>query len=104
MIHGKINGAFQMFIYRALVLVSKGDNLVNKGKVSGFGNIFIYSRKQPQSIISPVCGMSCFLYIGCVIRRIFMSCIVGKFNQGQTASVIHLGRKHETNLQAVLLL
>ena len=58
---------------------------------------FVYCREQPECIICPVSRMSCFLYIRSIVRCIFMSRIVCKFNQRKSSSVIHLCGEHKTD-------
>ena len=97
-LHGKVQRPFQMLVDAAFVPVGKGDDFIQKGGVSGFGDVFADRGKEPQRVVGPVCGMAGFLHIGSVFRRVLMAGIVGKFHQRQSAAVVHLSREHEADL------
>lgn len=78
MIQGELDRPFQMFIDTALLFIGKGDDFIQKAGISCLGNIFIDCREQPKGIVCPVCGMSRSLYIGRIVRSIFMSRVMGE--------------------------
>ena len=96
MIQGELDRPFQMFIDTALLFIGKGDDFIQKAGISCLGNIFIDCREQPKGIVCPVCGMSRSLYIGRIVRSIFMSRVMGELYKRKSSPVVYLGRQHET--------
>ena len=96
MIQGEPDRPFQMFIDAALLFIGKGDDFIQKAGISCLRNIFINCREQPQGIVRPICGMSCSLYIGRIVRSIFMSRVMSELHKRKSSPVVYLGRQHET--------
>ena len=68
-----------MVINASLAFVGKGDDFIEKCGISGFRNVFVNCREQPESVIRAVGGMTCLPYIGGVVRCVFMPRIMGEF-------------------------
>src|SRR5699024_8685838 len=86
-----------MFVYGTFILVCERNDLIQKCRITGFGNIFVYSWEEPESIVCPIGRMSGCLYVGSIIRRIFMSLFVMEFYKWKSAAVTDLSRKHKTD-------
>ena len=90
MVKGKLYGAFQMLVDSSFIFIGKWDDLVKECGISGFGDVFIDRREQPECIVRAVCRVSGLLYIGCIVRGILMSGIMGELHERKSASVVHL--------------
>ena len=84
-----------MLINSRLSPVCIRNHFIHKFQMSGLRYILVDGRKQPERIVCTICRMPGLLYIRCIIRRIFMSRIVCKLYQWQSASIIHLCGKHK---------
>ncbi len=87
-----------MFIYCAFVFIGKRNYFIYKCSITAFSYILVNSREKPQCIICPVCRMSCFLYIRCIIWRVLMPWVVCILNKRKPCTIINLCRKHKTYL------
>ena len=91
----ELNSPSQMLINGSFLFIRKRYYFIEEVRISAFRNIFIYRRKQPQSIICTVSRMPGFSDITVIFRGIFMTRIMRKLHQRQTASVMHLCRQHK---------
>ena len=87
-----------MFIYRRCSLIRIWNYFVYEFQISGFRNILIHCREQPQCVICPIFRMTCFLHIRHIIRCILMTWIMRKFDKWKSSSIIYLRRKHKADL------
>ena len=93
----KTDGPLQMLIDASLFRIGKGNDFVQEGSISGLGDIFIDGGEKPEGIVCAVSRMSGLLYIGGVVRRVFLPRIVRKFYKGKSSAVIYLCRKHKAD-------
>src|SRR5699024_1567107 len=98
MVKGKLYGTFQMLINASLTFIGKWNDFIKKCCIPGFRNVFVNCGEQPEGIIRTVGGMTCFLYIGGIIRCILMPGVMGKFYKRKTTAVVYLCREHEPDL------
>ena len=80
-----------MVINASLAFVGKWDDFIEKCGISGFRNVFVNCREQPEGVIRAVGGMACLPELGGVIRGIFVPRLVGEFYKRKPAAVIYLG-------------
>ena len=98
MVQRKLHRPLEVLVDSPLILVGKGDHLVQEGEIAALSHIFVDGGEEPQSIIGPVGRMTGFLHIGGIVGGVLMAGVVGELDQGQAAAIVHLGRQHEANL------
>ncbi len=81
MVKRKLHGSLEMLVNAAFPFVCKWNYFVKECRISCFRDVFINGRNQPERVVGPVGRMPGFLNIRSIVRRIFMTGIMGKFYQ-----------------------
>ena len=87
-----------MLVNSALIPVGERYHLIKECYISRFRDILIYRGEQPERIVGAICGMTCLLHIGLILRSILVPRIVVELDQRKSAAVMDLRGKHETDL------
>ena len=85
-----------MVVDRTLLAVVGVEYLfIEESAVAALGDVFIYRREKPQSVVGAVAGVSGLLDVFGVVRGVFLTGLVGVLHQRQTRAVRHLRGKHK---------
>ena len=101
-LHREADSVLEVIVNCILTAVSVNDNFIEEALVSAFAEVLGNSREQPESVVSTVGRMSCFLCVNAVrvvlVRAGLVACIVVELNKRESAAVVYLSGEHEADL------